>query len=105
MGGLTVVDVADEEAARMWAGKIAEACGWPQEVRRSGRARSPAMSERGVGVPRCEVLHPAPESENLGGYCNHGPNVMTCPVGAAPRGAWVGVAAPVMRPVTCGGDG
>ena len=34
LGGLTVVDVADEERARMWAGKIAEACGWPQEVRR-----------------------------------------------------------------------
>jgi nitrogen fixation protein len=28
------VDVADEEAARLWAGKIAVACGWPQEVRR-----------------------------------------------------------------------
>ena len=34
LGGLTIVDVADEDAARMWAGKIAEACGWPQEVRR-----------------------------------------------------------------------
>jgi hypothetical protein len=34
LGGLTVVNVADEDAARMWAGKIAEACGWPQEVRR-----------------------------------------------------------------------
>ncbi|GAA2142772.1 YciI family protein [Nocardioides koreensis] len=34
LGGLTVVDVADEATARMWAGKIAEACGWPQEVRR-----------------------------------------------------------------------
>jgi hypothetical protein len=33
LGGLTIVDVADEEAARMWAGKVAEACGWPQEVR------------------------------------------------------------------------
>jgi len=32
--GLAVVDVADEEAARLWAGKIAVACGWPQEVRR-----------------------------------------------------------------------
>ena len=31
---LAVVDVADEEAARLWAGKIAVACGWPQEVRR-----------------------------------------------------------------------
>ena len=36
LGGLTVVDVADEDAARMWAGKIAEACGWPQEVRLFG---------------------------------------------------------------------
>jgi hypothetical protein len=34
LGGLTVIDVADEDAARMWAGKVAEACGWPQEVRR-----------------------------------------------------------------------
>ena len=36
LGGLTVVDVPDEETARMWAGKIAEGCGWPQEVRRFG---------------------------------------------------------------------
>ena len=34
LGGLTVVDVADDAAAKMWAGKIADACGWPQEVRR-----------------------------------------------------------------------
>jgi hypothetical protein len=34
IGGFAVVDVADEEAARLWAGKIAIACGWPQEVRR-----------------------------------------------------------------------
>jgi hypothetical protein len=34
LGGFTVIDVADDEAAKMWAGKIAEACGWPQEVRR-----------------------------------------------------------------------
>ena len=37
LGGLTVVDVADDDAAKMWAGKIAEACGWPQEVRRFKR--------------------------------------------------------------------
>jgi hypothetical protein len=36
VGGMTVVEAADDEAARMWAGKIAEACGWPQEVRRFG---------------------------------------------------------------------
>ncbi len=34
LGGFAVVDVADEEAARLWAGKIAVACGWPQEVYR-----------------------------------------------------------------------
>ena len=34
LGGFAVVDVADEEAARLWAGKIAVARGWPQEVRR-----------------------------------------------------------------------
>ena len=34
LGGLAVVDVADDEAARLWAGRIAVACGWPQEVRR-----------------------------------------------------------------------
>jgi hypothetical protein len=34
LGGFAVVDVADEGAARHWAGRIAVACGWPQEVRR-----------------------------------------------------------------------
>ena len=34
LGGFAVVDVADEQAARHWAAKIAVACGWPQEVRR-----------------------------------------------------------------------
>jgi hypothetical protein len=33
LGGITVVDVDDVATARMWAGRIAEACGWPQEVR------------------------------------------------------------------------
>ena len=47
LGGFAVVDVADEEAARLWAGKIAVACGWPQEVR---RFRDPA-----TGVPTPET--------------------------------------------------
>ena len=34
LGGFALVDVADDVAAKMWAGKVAEACGWPQEVRR-----------------------------------------------------------------------
>jgi hypothetical protein len=33
LGGLTIVDVPDQAAARVWAGKVAVACGWPQEVR------------------------------------------------------------------------
>jgi hypothetical protein len=37
LGGLTVIEVADEQAAKWWAGKLAEACGWPQEVRRFKR--------------------------------------------------------------------
>ncbi|MGC4939400.1 YciI family protein [Kribbella sp. DT2] len=36
LGGFCVVDVADDEAAKVWAGKVAEGCGWPQEVRRFG---------------------------------------------------------------------
>jgi hypothetical protein len=34
LGGITIVDVADDETAKMWAAKVAVACGWPQEVRR-----------------------------------------------------------------------
>ncbi len=34
LGGFAIVDVADDETATMWAGKVAEACGWPHEVRR-----------------------------------------------------------------------
>jgi hypothetical protein len=34
IGGFAVVDVAGDDAARMWAERIAVACGWPQEVQR-----------------------------------------------------------------------
>ena len=33
LGGITIVEVPDLETAKMWAGRIAEGCGWPQEVR------------------------------------------------------------------------
>ena len=33
LGGITVIDVPDLETAKMWAGRVAEGCGWPQEVR------------------------------------------------------------------------
>jgi hypothetical protein len=34
LGGFAVVDVADDAAARHWAGRVAVAVGWPQEVHR-----------------------------------------------------------------------
>jgi hypothetical protein len=34
LGGFAVVDVADDEQARYWAGRIAVAVGWPQELHR-----------------------------------------------------------------------
>ena len=33
IGGFAAVDVPDEATARYWAGRIAVACDWPQEVR------------------------------------------------------------------------
>lgn len=36
LGGLTIIDVPDDQSARTWAGRVAEGCGWPQEVRRFG---------------------------------------------------------------------
>jgi len=33
IGGFAAVDVPDEASARDWAGRIAVACDWPQEVR------------------------------------------------------------------------
>ena len=34
LGGFAIVDVPDDETATYWAARIAEACGWPHEVRR-----------------------------------------------------------------------
>jgi hypothetical protein len=34
LGGFALVDVADDVQARYWAGRIAVAVGWPQEVHR-----------------------------------------------------------------------
>ncbi len=37
LGGFTVVDVPDDGAARYWAGRLAVALDWPQEVHRFPR--------------------------------------------------------------------
>jgi hypothetical protein len=34
LGGLTIITVATDDEANMWGAKIAQACGWPQEVRK-----------------------------------------------------------------------
>lgn len=33
LGGLTIIEVPDLETAKYWAGRVAEGCGWPQELR------------------------------------------------------------------------
>jgi hypothetical protein len=48
LGGFAVVDVADDAQARYWAGRIAVAVGWPQEVHRfpdPARFQTPAQAE------------------------------------------------------------
>lgn len=34
IGGLTIINVETDEEAKMWGSKIAQACGWPQEIRK-----------------------------------------------------------------------
>lgn len=53
LGGFCVIDVADDEAARHWAGRLAVALDWPQEIHRfpSGLAE---ITERHA-VPRTDV--------------------------------------------------
>lgn len=34
LGGFCVIDVPDEDQARSWAARVAEAVGWPQELHR-----------------------------------------------------------------------
>ena len=36
LGGFAVVDVPDDDTAKVWAARISQACGWPHEVRRFG---------------------------------------------------------------------
>ena len=46
LGGFCVVDVADDERARYWAGRLATALDWPQEVH---RFRGPGHIRKGNG--------------------------------------------------------
>jgi hypothetical protein len=40
LGGLLIADVPDDAAARYWAGRVAMAVGWPQEVHRFPHSRA-----------------------------------------------------------------
>lgn len=46
LGGLTIIAVETEDEARRWAGRIAEACGWPQQLRRFGARPDGAEGRR-----------------------------------------------------------
>jgi hypothetical protein len=39
LGGFCVVNVSDDEQARYWAGRVAVAVGWPQELHRFPHSR------------------------------------------------------------------
>jgi len=34
IGGMTIIEVATEDEAKMWGAKVGQACGWPQEIRK-----------------------------------------------------------------------
>jgi hypothetical protein len=34
LGGMTIINVATDEEAKMWGAKVGQACGWPQEIRK-----------------------------------------------------------------------
>jgi len=34
IGGLTIIEADSDEEANFWGAKIAQACGWPQEIRK-----------------------------------------------------------------------
>ena len=34
IGGMTIIEVATEDEAKIWGAKVGQACGWPQEIRK-----------------------------------------------------------------------
>lgn len=34
IGGMTIIQVENEDEAKAWGSRVAEACGWPQEIRK-----------------------------------------------------------------------
>ena len=34
IGGMTIIKVENDDEAKIWGAKVAQACGWPQEIRK-----------------------------------------------------------------------
>jgi len=51
LGGFAVVDVPDDAQARYWAGRIAVAVGWPQEVHRFPHRIALSADTQSEGLP------------------------------------------------------
>ena len=34
IGGMTIINAENDEEAKAWGAKVAQACGWPQEIRK-----------------------------------------------------------------------
>ena len=34
IGGMTIIKVENDDEAKAWGAKVAQACGWPQEIRK-----------------------------------------------------------------------
>jgi hypothetical protein len=34
IGGMTIIEVESDEEAKAWGARVAQACGWPQEIRK-----------------------------------------------------------------------
>jgi hypothetical protein len=52
LGGFCAIEVADDEAARYWAGRLATALDWPQELHRfrgTGHERRPRADRADAG--------------------------------------------------------
>ena len=109
LGGFAVVDVADDAQARYWAGRIAVAVGWPQEVHRfphrhraPGRRRGPRpRPERGrrdhaaagwspsrrCGLSSTRHPHPPPVGGSRA-VRHHSRKALTCSSPPSPTPCW-----------------
>jgi hypothetical protein len=80
LGGFAVVRVDDDEQAKHWGAKIAEACGWPHEIRRFKPSRRVGGNHCRLGgtVRRQRTWAPGAGSSSASGRWT-GVELRTCP--------------------------